>query len=284
VFSVNKFQSVLLGFTLLGVNLLLSPQVSGETLDEEMSATIRTEYFIIHYDPKFKADAVKEKKFLEDGRGALESEFLSFPVDQLLKVDCDVYLHPKPTDSISEATARILSGDKDGVYTARIDVLTPSVYDSTYRTKVGEAMSDDPAFRLIVHEYCTILLHQIALHKKAGVTFFQCPSWFVQGYEEYCGLMLSSEHNRTEVLKMYLSMFKKNPDRVNFDFGLSVENEYIDGAMLLLFMNETFGKNKVQSVLSSPEPTFGKAIVESLGVDLPEFAERWHEWLKKKLG
>jgi hypothetical protein len=49
--------------------------------------------------------------------------------------------------------------------------------------------------------------------------------------------------------------------------------------MLLLFMNESFGEEKVQSILTSTEPTFGKAVVTSLGVNLVEFAKRWHTWL-----
>jgi hypothetical protein len=85
------------------------------------------------------------------------------------------------------------------------------------------------------------------------------------------------------VLAKYLAMHKDDPDRIDFDFGVNVKDEYIDGALLLLFMHETFGKERVHAILSSEERRFGRAMVSALGVGLDEFENRWEKWLKKKL-
>jgi hypothetical protein len=105
----------------------------------------------------------------------------------------------------------------------------------------------------------------------------------VDGYEEYLGLTLSSPRNRTAVLGKYLALHKADPDRVAFDFGVSVKDDYLDGAVLLLFMHETFGKERVHAVLTSEERGFGKAMTSALGVSLEEFQKRWNGWLKAKL-
>jgi hypothetical protein len=44
----------------------------------------------------------------------------------------------------------------------------------------------------------------------------------------------------------------------------------------------SYGKERVQGILSSPEPTFGNAAVASLGVELPEFGKRFRAWLDRR--
>jgi hypothetical protein len=171
--------------------------------------------------------------------------------------------------------------DDAGKYSAVIDLLTPSAYDLRHRSNVGEPADDGYIYKLVVHEYSTILLERITRAKKAGWRFFSAPGWFTNGYEEYLGLMLSSTRNRTEVLKKHLANHKDGASRIGFDYGIHVEDDYIDGAVLLMFMHETFGKTKVQAILASEERRFGSAMASALGVGLEEFKKRWDEWLKK---
>jgi hypothetical protein len=46
-------------------------------------------------------------------------------------------------------------------------------------------------------------------------------------------------------------------------------------------MHETFGKDKVQAILTSDAPTFEAAAGPALGVTLEEFRRRWEEWRAK---
>jgi hypothetical protein len=177
----------------------------------------------------------------------------------------------------------ITSGVDKGKYFAVIDLLTPSACDPNYRNNINQPADDDYYHKLVLHEYSTILLERITRAKKTGWTFFSAPRWFVNGYEEYLGVMCSAPRNRKTFVEKYLATQKKAPARVSFDFGIGVEDEYIDGALLLLFMHETFGKKRVQAVLTCAEPCFGTALARELGVELEEFKKRWDEWLKKKL-
>jgi hypothetical protein len=52
--------------------------------------------------------------------------------------------------------------------------------------------------------------------------------------------------------------------------------------MLVAFMHEEFGKEKVQSILTSSKPTFDKALTKALAIDFDGFIKKWNAWLKKK--
>jgi hypothetical protein len=243
----------------------------------------RNENYQLFYKQAREKDAKKVKGLLDAGIASLKKELADFPVDDLLRVNCVIYLHPKATDRASEYTTLITTGVDKGKYYAVIDLLTPSAYNPNYRNNINQPADDDHFHKLVMHEYSTILLERISWAKKTGWTFFTAPRWFTDGYEEYLGIMCSSPRNRKEFVEKYLAMHKKAPTRVSFDFGIGVEDEYIDGALLLLFMHETFGKKRVQAVLTCEEPRFGTAMARELGVGLEELKKRWDEWLKKKL-
>lgn len=210
--------------------------------DEKSWSSYSTDHYQLLYLPEYEKDAKKVKGFLDAGIASLKKEFAEFPVDDLLRVNCAIFLHPKGTGKASEDTVSITTGQDKGKYSAVIDLLTPSAYSPDYRSNINEPAGDDYIYKLVIHEYSTILLERITRTKKAGWSYFNASKWFVDGYEEYLGLMLSSPRNRKEVLGKYLAMHKADPDRIDFDFGISVKNDYIDGALLLLFMHETFGK------------------------------------------
>ena len=99
-----------------------------------------------------------------------------------------------------------------------------SMYESEvlYLQDVRKRLERWSFAKLVMHEYSTVLLDRITRAKKAGWSFFSGPSWFVQGYEEYLGLMLSSPRNRTAVLGKYLARHKGGPGRIDFAFGIGV--------------------------------------------------------------
>ncbi|HEY8505798.1 MAG TPA: hypothetical protein VIL46_14530 [Gemmataceae bacterium] len=271
-------------FVTLAAATLLSHVVSLRAQDNPAQWSVySTDHYQLLYHPANEADARKVKGFLDAGVASLKKEFAEFPVDDLLRVNCRIFLHPGRTDRASEYQATITTGRENGKYYAVIDLLTPSAYGPNYRSNVNEPAGDDYFSKLVMHEYSTILLEQLTRSKKAGWTYFSAPRWWVDGYEEYLALMHSTPRNRNEVLRKYLAVHKGDPDRIAFDYGIGVKDDYIDGALLLLFMHETFGKEKVHAVLASEAPWFGKAMASALGVGLDEFKKRWDEWLKQKL-
>jgi hypothetical protein len=268
---------------LIAFLVLLGSSTHSEEQKEKWSV-LSSDYYQLFYHPDYEKDGKKVKELLDSGIEALKKEFKDHPVDQLLRVDCKIFLYPTRSEKASEYMAKITTGrDNKGKYSAVIDLLPPSAYDTNYRSNVGEPPGYDYFSKLVVHEYSTILLEQLTRSKKKGWRFFDAPKWFTDGYEEYLGLTLSAPRNRKEVLNKYLATHKENPNRIDFDFGISITNDYIDGALLLLFMNESFGRQKVQAILTSEEPRFGKAVTSSLGVNLEEFKKRWEEWIQKKI-
>jgi len=273
-------------FVTLTAATLLTQVVGLARADEQPTwSSSSTDHYRLFYRPEFEQDAQQVRRLLDAAITSLKKEFADFPMDELLRVDCAIYLHPKGTDKASESFASITTSVKDGgQYVAAIHLLAPSAYDPSYRSNVNEPPGDDHFSKLIMHEYSTILLERITRSKRAGWSFFSAPRWFTDGYEEYLGLMLSSPRNRTDVLAKYLARHKDSPGRIDFAFGIGVENDYIDGALLLLFMHEVFGKQQVHDLLRSQERRFGRAMAASLGVGLEEFERRWDEWLELKLG
>lgn len=245
-------------------------------------SVIETPFFDLHYDPAYEGDARKVRERLDAAIESLNKEFAGHRADKLLQgFDCKLYLHSKPNDKASEGSALIVSGVSGDQYKAELHLLTPSAFRPGFKSNVGEQGGDDYFHKVLVHEYSTILLERITRAKKDGWRFFSAPGWFVQGYEEYLGLTLSSPHNRRVVLGKYLALHKADPGRVEIGFGVGIKDAYIDGAVLLHFMHETFGKERVQAILTSSAPTFEGAIRRTLDVTLEGFGKRWEDWRGK---
>lgn len=147
---------------------------------------------------------------------------------------------------------------------------------------MGEPKDMDYLFRTVVHEYSTVILERLTRNKKQGWRFFSAANWFVQGYENYLGLMHSSEHSRNVTLSKHVQCLLAAPERITFDFGITVQDPYTDGTILLTFMHEVYGKEKVQALLVSEQPTFGKAMRVVLADDLTTFADKFTKWMDQK--
>ena len=107
--AVRSFRVLVVGVT------LLAPNAGPARADDRPKwSTSSTDYYQLLYLPGYEKDANKVKGMLDAGIASLKQEFADFPVDDLLKVKCDVYLHPKGTDQASEGSAVITSGTDEG--------------------------------------------------------------------------------------------------------------------------------------------------------------------------
>jgi hypothetical protein len=263
------------------VPITTAPAVDKEPEKPRKWTLVETPYYHLHHDPAHETDAKQARDQLDRTIALLVKEFKPHPVEKLLRAaDCKIYLHAKPNDTASEGLASLRTGVQDGKYVATIDMLTPSAFRPGFRNSVGEPGGKDYFAKVLVHEYGTILLEQITRAKPKGWRFYDAPGWFVQGYEEFLGLTLSTAHNRKVVLGKYLALQKKDSRRVRIGFGIGVRDDYIDGASVLYFMHETFGKEKVQAILVSEADTF-EAAGPALGVTFDEFGRMWYTWRKK---
>lgn len=267
---------------LLGVLLSLlacAAEAPAPNRPQELKQTMDLTFLKLHFAKSNEKDAAKVAAYFKDAEQRLNKEFESH--GKLLEgVDCDVYLHEESNEYANEATCTLLTNYDEARGKAAIHFLAPSKYDATHLTSAGEPKDEKTFYKYVVHEFSTIYLERLARVKKEG--WLRGPAWFTQGYEEYLALTCSSERARTETLAKYIAIVKADPARVDFSFGLEARDPYIDGAVLVAFLHETFGRERVQQVLCSTEATFGAALKKELGVTLESFAEKWTAWLKAK--
>jgi len=242
-----------------------------------------TPFYRLHYDASQTEDFQQLCVYANECVQNLREEFGQQRVDSLLKsAEIDIYLQPRPTSAAAPGLATLRTGTKDGIYRAELHLLAQSAHPEGAMTNIGETMDDNYFFKTLVHEYSTIVLERLTSHKQTGWRFFDAPSWFVQGYEEYLGLMLSSKHNRTIVFDKYLELHRADAQRLDKNFS-AVKSDYIDGAVLIRFLHETYGKDKVQSLLVSEAVDFWSAVKAELGVDRMQLYAAWLQYRSKKL-
>jgi hypothetical protein len=240
----------------------------------DMSTQYLQRMYTLHTAVGYSEDGDRVRGFLDFATKALCAEFSERrPFDLLKEINFDIYLEKNSTE-IDQAGALLSTKVDHGKYFAELHMLTPSVVPQTWMSKVGEQCDDAHYLRIVLHEYSSILLDQITRHKETGWRFFTAPSWFIQGYEEYVSLLRSTLQTRTVTLEKYKDVVRNHPERVRHD--LTVQDAYVDGALLLLFMHERFGKERVQAILVSTKREFFDALTFELGMSVDRL---YHEWL-----
>lgn len=259
------------------------PVVAFAQTGSEDQRSIRESGFEVSFKAGNEADADMIAGFMRQSVAELVKEFKGHNAERILNNSlCRVIIHATPDERASEATASLISNYDGPRCMSELHILAPNAHGPAARTVTDEPKDAYYFHKLIMHEYCTSLLGAISRDKPTGWRFNSSPAWFVQGYEEYLALFHSSEHSRTVTYGKYLAEVKRNPARVSMDFGVDVQDPYVDGTVLLKFMHDVWGADRVQAILKSPEPTFGKAAKTSLGVTFEEFADRWNKWLAEQ--
>lgn len=245
----------------------------------------RSDFYTLSAAPGLEADAAALRAALDRGIEAFRKQFAPLDVDALLsKATVTIRLHAEPTPRAGVGTATTRTGTRDGTaetYYASVDMLAPSAHPAGVTTRAGEPMDLAYSKRILVHEVGTVLLDLVCRCKGGGWQFFDAPEWFVQGYEEYLGLTYADERAGPVTLGRYVAAVAAHPEWISFDFGFDVTEPYVAGPVLLHFMHERYGGAKVRAVLTSREPTFGRAMRRALGVDLDGFRDDWKAWLEE---
>jgi len=240
-------------------------------------------FFRIESHAATEADVELTKELLCRTIVRLRAAFGTERVDRALRdVDCVVHLHGKATDGASESTAQLVTGTRDGKYTATIKILAPAAFAVDYRDVAGFGPGPDHHLKVLAHEYSTVLLDRLTAGKATGWRFFAGPAWFVQGYEEYLGVAALEPRKRDEALATYMRA-QADPDRVRFHPQFAVRDPYVDGATLLHFLHETFGGPRVRAILEAPQTSFDEALAAALGVSMQEVEARWKRWREEAL-
>jgi hypothetical protein len=245
--------------------------------------TIKTDYYTLTAPAGHDEDAAAMQKALDRGIESIKKQFAPFDASQLLqKATVTIQIHGKADDRAAPGHAQIESGTTDGTaatYYANMHILAPSAHPADGKTSVNEPMNSAYCERIIVHEYSTVLLEMICRDRGQGWTFFSAPAWFIQGYEEYLGLTCGNAEAGKVTLSKYIARVKANPKWISCDFGLEISEPYTTGPVLLHFMHEKYGGERVRAILFRSAPTFGKAVREALGIGADQFCADWSTWI-----
>lgn len=240
----------------------------------------------VNSDGVSDADLIVVRKSLVVASEALAAYFADAALEDAIRgARVTVTVHAGENGLASTDRATIRSGTTDGTpatYFAEIHVLALSRHRPNAITASGEPKDELYMRRLITHELATAWLDLASRLKPHGWRFHAAPDWFVQGYEEYLGLTCSGDAVRSRSLARYTQVVLDDPARVDAEFGLDVREPYITGAVLMRFMHERFGRERILAVLRSDRPTFGSAARHELGMDPHAFVAAWRAWLEGK--
>lgn len=241
--------------------------------------TARTDSYQLHFGQGKAADAAVIGKFIDTAYARIADEFQKHRPEQLLEgIELDVYLHPEAGEMASAQHATMTSNlQKDG-YKAAIHMLTPAAYVEGDPGAAPSARATDYMFRQVVHEVSAVYVQRLILGKPKGWRYDQAAPWFLQGYDEYLSGILSRRAEDT-TLKSYRGMIQQDPGRIRIGTNIQVRNPYTDGAVLVEFLHDSFGREAVQNIWLSPEPTFDQALFAALNTTTADLKKRWRNWL-----
>ncbi len=260
-----------------------------ERLEEELAKVgggdqdntpLTNEYFTIEYPKGFKDDAKKMYKYLEIAVASSKIEFNDMAdVDRLLKQPKPLKLkiYDAPNDYADVGHWSIERKDDKSFI---IHVLAPKSHYIRCCTNTGRAFDDLYFKTTMIHEYMTLPLRKVLEEKSRGWNgLYTAPEWFVQGIEEYYGYHYGEDMDSVNIL---IKRVKEDRSSIKFSSdGITVRDPYHQGTVLLFFMYETYGKDKVHSIIQSSEATWEKAFAKEIGT-YTEVEKAFEKWLAKK--
>jgi hypothetical protein len=250
-----------------------------DALDEPIADAVNADsYFRVQSHGAQDPDVELAGRLLRGIIVRLRAEFGASLTDRLLTgVDCTVHVYGKPTEVVDEALVSLKTASVGGLYRADLSVLATSAHRAAFHPTTGEESGPDHSSKGLARGYATILLERLTGSRPAGWRLSDAPAWFVKGSQEYLGLVTSPRGIRERVLPEYVRR-QKDERRIRFSAAIEVTDPDVDGAVLVHFLHEQFGRERLQALLAAQQPAFDAALVATLGVSLPELATRWRQW------
>ena len=247
------------------------------------SNVIVTTHCSLEYAAGGLRDARTLAPLIERYTAALKREFVVEGGAVLFDhVVCRVHQMGMPTALAGEGVATTLSTSAEGQYSADIFVLASSLHSATAKTALGDPMDAAYVAKTLAHELATIPIERSFATKKAGFGRTAMPRWFVQGFEEYLALTITSSRGTAATAK-YAQRVVTKPDRVRFGpADIAVDDAYGDGATLIAFLVDEWGAAAPHRVLLGDQTTFYSALVGVTGLDVAALGARFRAWLGKQ--
>lgn len=216
----------------------------------------------IRYVRDVSQDLVVAQAAISRARAFLSAR-LSMPPEMSIPVI--VWLVTEPTDHAGPGIASSISHE-----------LTPmDVYISSPTCSPAEERARFE--KTIVHELAGEYLDRKAVTSGAGHSFYDAPSWFVQGYEEWLALsFIAPQDLAPEEVTARICRRSTGDVQLN-GASLMVESEYTDGAALIAMLTTSEGRDSAVRILTSPATTFEQALIDE-GWSVEEVRDKFLEF------
>jgi len=236
-----------------------------------------SKYCRIEYTADRKADARELAADADDSLDRMSSELAPLDPHLMDDFDCTIVQLGSPEPGLA-SDGQSHTDSWNGGQRFRVFVLARSSTSPSSRTIVKEPKDGDYVHKNIADELSSVLLERVTRAKGRGWYFQNAPDWFVQGIEGYFGLTHSTAHSRDVTLPKYIALVQSHPEQVSFANGIHVGNPYIGGLVLVTFLYDVYGSERVNVLLMSPKQTFDQAFLENFG-DLDSLRKKYSEWI-----
>lgn len=141
------------------------------------------------------------------------------------------------------------------------------MFDGSRRSLWNVPKDREYFMRLFLHEIAPIYLSRAA--RSAGHSFYNRPSWIVQGAEEFYSHHAVREANEIDPA---LGIIDRS-SLTNLDYGIIVDNPYIDGYLLFRFVHDEYGQSAALKLITSEPGTTAELLRTATG-DEPDHFKR----------
>ncbi|MCC0566765.1 hypothetical protein [Brevibacillus borstelensis] len=247
--------------------------------DKDQTEPIASEFYTIRYPKGYYTDASKMKEHLDKSFKYVFQEFGSYPnIKQLIKEPkpLEVVLYDRPNEN-ADIGLWSLEGMNDGSY--RLHLLAQSAHYRNCCTNTGKNFDDQYFLTTTIHEVMSIPLKRVIRQKSSGWNdIYRAPDWFVQGVQEYYG----THYGKDDSIAVMIRNVKNDRSRIVISpSGVRVKGIYDDGAVLVTFLFDTYGKEKMHKLFMSKESTFERAFAAEIG-SYSELARAFDNWIARK--
>ncbi len=231
---------------------------------------------------KSEGSSVSDVKQIERSINAVEITAKSIFGDRCAelksRIECEVIVYGDETEKANMSTATLELSGRDGKLYGTLHILGPSKYGHGLRSMGGQSKSSDEyTLRLLGHEILSLYLEALSRTRAKGWQYYSAPSWFTQGSQEYVASLCLKKQPREEIFKSYFQSAS-----VQIESEIKVSNPYSGGLVIMQFVADEFGEDKLIEVIASEAATFDDAFRDVLG-SRREFQTAFQEWQKRKM-
>jgi hypothetical protein len=241
----------------------------------------RTRYCELEYTAGTLADARVLAAIADRAATAVETE-LPFARAAFEGVACRIHQFGSPNALAGNGSSGSFREFDGKEYSVDMHFLALSKHSKTALTSAEQPMDADYLAKIVYAEFAALALDRGLRQKKAGFRLSDAPDWFRAGYPEYVAIARSSDRYRKVVLPRYVAAVRDDPSRINFAQNIEVKARWNEGAVLVHYLRETYGKQKLLDLLASEKESFASAFHATLGVEVTAIEPAFTAWLAKQ--